>query len=82
MRASRRYDLPLSLPLLTSHRFRPHTGKVKKVGPRLRELAPVARGGQDAGSRTLGPVVSWDSVLDVARFLKFRTCGSFCLIVK
>ena len=26
---------------------------VKNVGPRLRELAPVARGSQDAGSRNL-----------------------------
>ena len=32
------------------------------MGPRLRELAPVARGGQDAGSRNLGPIVSRNSV--------------------
>ena len=29
---------------------------VKFVGPRLRELAPAARGSQDAVSRNLGPI--------------------------
>ena len=28
---------------------------VKNMGPRLREIAPAARGSQDAGSRNLGP---------------------------
>ena len=28
-----------------------------KVGPRLRELAPAARGGQEARSRNLGPAL-------------------------
>ena len=28
---------------------------VKKVGPRLRELAPAARGSKDSGSCNLGP---------------------------
>ena len=33
-----------------------------KVGPRLRELAPAARGGQEARSRSLGPALSRISV--------------------
>ena len=32
-----------------------YTGMVKKVGPRLRELALTVSGSQDAGSRNLGP---------------------------
>ena len=28
-----------------------------KVGPRLRELAPASRGGQEARSRNLGPAL-------------------------
>ena len=35
------------------------------MGPRLRELIPAARGGQDAGSHNLGPVVLRNSVLKV-----------------
>lgn len=31
------------------------TGTVKKVYPRLRELAPATRGGQEEGSRNLDP---------------------------
>ena len=32
------------------------------MGPRLRELSPVAKGGQDAGSRNLETVVARYSV--------------------
>ena len=39
-----------------------HTGMVKKVNPRLRELTPTARVSQDAGSRYLGPIFLTDSV--------------------
>ena len=40
------------------------TGSLKKVFPRLPELAPVARDSQDAKSRNLGQAFWRDSVVD------------------
>ena len=40
-----------------------HTELRERMGPRLRELPPAVRGGKNAGSRNLGPVVSRNSEL-------------------
>lgn len=42
-------------------------GCPKKAGPRMRELAPAARGRQDSGSRNLGSIFSTTPVQETVR---------------
>ena len=57
----------------------PHcTEMVKKMGPKLREFAPAARGSQEAGSRNLGPASLTISVfLDVPSCVESGDFGGF-----
>ena len=43
------------------------TRMVKKIDPRLREIATAARGSQDAGSRNLGPAFLPSGIIPVVR---------------
>ena len=54
-----------------------YTGMVKKVGPRLRELALTVSGSQDAGSRNLG--IAFLAISVEARAQpRTRTAKAFC----